>query len=677
MKSGRLFCYDVFDTILTRRVGEPVWAFFILGQRLRNRAMISMSPREFLEVRVAAEKHARSKQPDCSLVEIWLELGDSLGMMPGLRNECLDEELRVEEELIQAVPGAKERIAGARRRGKIAFVSDMYLPSSFIEQQLRRHGLWAPDSSLYVSADWRRSKVDGSLFRVALECEESWARCTFHLGDNPNSDIVGARTAGLRARLYSGCSLNRYEKILQAASFETESIGSFMAGASRLARLEAAFSRNGDQRRALAEVASGVAAPTLTAYLIFVFQRAQELGIDRIYFVSRDGQVLSQMARELAKRWTLKFDLRYLYGSRQAWHLASFRSADERQLDWIMAETTFLSAETALARVCLDPGDVQSALSKAGFKQSDWRRNLTSEERKRLRSVFIDGAVSKRIAERAVARRRLCLSYFAQEGLFETVKSAIVDVGWTGKMLDSLAAILRDAGANAPYGFYFGLVGQQNCKRDALSPREGFYIDALRKKSEPVVLNDRATILEMFCAGDHGQVQAYEDRNGAVEPILREPSNTLVLDWGLQQFRKSVAEFVANFGWQYRPSSDFESLAKMIGSVMHEFWHNPSKEEALFWGSFPYFDDQTEAYWNQLASPYTFGDMFRQLRGREIRKKHVHSWDSARRVLSPAVIRAGLKWGDGIATYRRKLGSKLRQLGLRKSAVSELKDTAS
>jgi predicted HAD superfamily hydrolase len=675
----RLYCFDVFDTLLTRLVGEPVWLFFAVGQSLNDRALVSISAQAFLELRVEAENDARRKQPEVSVVEIWRKLGEKLGLTVRVRDACLKEELRIEEDLIRPVPGAKERIAEAMQQGKVIYLSDMYLPSTFIEGQLKKYGFWTRDSSLYVSSDWRCSKTDGSLFRVALQREGLPARCALHVGNNPHSDIQSAKKLGLRTRLYSGCALNRYEKILQAASSETESISSFMAGASRLARLKAADRERCDYNRALSEVAAGVAAPTLTAYLLFVFQRARELGLRRIYFVSRDGQILFQMARELAKRSDVKLELRYLYGSRQAWHLASVKDVSERQLDWIMAATTFLSLETALARVCLVPGEVEAELAKAGFEQCDWRRNLASGERERLRSVFLDRCVSERIAVNAIARRRTCLRYFAQEGLFDPIESAIVDVGWTGKALDSLATILRDAGAKVPHGFYFGLVGQSNHTMPALSPREGFYIDVLLDRSEPVVLYDRATILEMFCAGDHGQVQSYEEREGIVRPILKETSNQLVLDWGLRQFREVVVDFVADFGWQYRRVPEFEPLARAIGTVLDEFWHHPSKEEAFYWGSFPYFDDQTDSYWNRLAEAYTLSDLVRLILGREKRalRKHSHSWDAARGMLSSGVIRAGLKWVERIAPCRRMLGSKLRQLGIRKSNLNQSSEASS
>jgi hypothetical protein len=101
-----------------------------------------------------------------------------------------------------------------------------------------------------------------------------------------------------------------------------------------------------------------------------------------------------------------------------------------------------------------------------------------------------------------------------------------------------------------------------------------------------------------------------------------------VLDWGLTEVRKAVAGFVTEFGWLPSAIADFAPLRRAVGGIMREFWCHPTYEEASVWGSFPYFDDQTETYWNPLAEPSTISDMFRIARRGRV-DKHVHSWNAA------------------------------------------------
>ena len=51
--------FDVFDTVLTRIVGLPVSVFVVLGKKLTDKSMLSVSPVEFARQRVEAEARAR------------------------------------------------------------------------------------------------------------------------------------------------------------------------------------------------------------------------------------------------------------------------------------------------------------------------------------------------------------------------------------------------------------------------------------------------------------------------------------------------------------------------------------------------------------------------------------------------------------------------------------------
>ena len=641
MSSARLFCFDVFDTTLTRLVGEPVSLFFLLGQRLCSRGLISRpAAAKFLQARVEAERRVRSHDPqrEVTLADIWKQLANDLELPLQLAQQCLEQELQLEEEMIRPVPNAKKSVTDARQKGKVAFISDMYLPAAFIRRQLEKYELWGPECSLYVSCEHGCCKADGSLFRSVLEKEDVKTSEAHHVGNDPISDVQGAKLANIKSTLQSDCALNRYEQILQKASSQTRAWGALLAGASRVARLQAG-NQNG-RNRVLWEVASGVAAPTLVTYLLWVLKRARDLSIERLYFVSRDGQILLEIAQALSAKWKLGLELRYLYGSRQAWHLPAVSEITDRELAWILAETTFLSIETALSRVGLQPQEIAATLMKAGFDRQHWQRNLGKEERRKLANLLREPSVVSRIVQEGKKYRSTLLRYLEQEGFMDSAKSAIVDVGWTGRMFDSMTITLDSVGASAPYAFYFGLVGQGQ-KGAPRTPREAFYIDSYQHKNEPVPLPQRAAILEMFCAGDHGQVRGYVEHDGIIEPLLKEATNANVIDWGLREFRQAVRTFVDVLSCEHFEADDFEPFARMVGQVLTEFWERPSYEEARVWGAFPYFDDQTEAYWNPLAQPCTVHDVICNLRGLPF-GRHVASWPAGSAKLSSRPMQSAL-----------------------------------
>jgi hypothetical protein len=92
-----------------------------------------------------------------------------------------------------------------------------------------------------------------------------------------------------------------------------------MAGASRLARLEA-IERRIDP--VIAAVAAGVAAPLVVGFVSWVLQSAEAAGIRRLFFLSRDGEVLHDIACLLQADRGLQVDCRYIHVSRRSMGLS-------------------------------------------------------------------------------------------------------------------------------------------------------------------------------------------------------------------------------------------------------------------------------------------------------------------------------------------------------------------
>jgi hypothetical protein len=63
---------------------------------------------------------------------------------------------------------------------------------------------------------------------------------------------------------------NRYEKILESYTWSTGGLSALMAGASRMARLSIP-SRSAEEA-AIRDVAAGVVAPVLTAYVLWILE---------------------------------------------------------------------------------------------------------------------------------------------------------------------------------------------------------------------------------------------------------------------------------------------------------------------------------------------------------------------------------------------------------------------
>ncbi|MGH2351391.1 MAG: hypothetical protein ACRDJN_07220 [Chloroflexota bacterium] len=639
--------FDVFDTVLSRSVGSPHAVFLLLGKRARQLTGIDLSPQVFAAARMAAESRVRhSLGPDgVTLERIYAELSHALGLSPPQGVELMAAECALEANLLRPIPGARERLRSARAgsRAPVEFVADTHLPAGFIEQQLRRHRLYEVGDRCYAAgAPGERGTTTASGERFGAVLVEPGAEpgevCP-HGGD-PDVDGQRARRAGLQGPVVCDVRPNRYEATLDSFGEATDGLAAVLAGASRLARLGVDVSSRLEGVRR--DIAAGVVAPTLTAYVLWVLHRAERLGLRRLYFVSREGQILLQIARRLASKLNVSCELRYLYGSRQAWHLPAITKITDDTLRWILDETSFLSVRSLLARVGIRPEEVRRELAALGLGEARWSRNLRPRERQALRALFDADALRALTLQRAAERRSLVLRYFAEQGLLDPVDAGLVDVGWTGRLLGSLAALLAPAGADAPLGFYFFIEGGYDLPPDI---REAYYYDRPRGLGLGLVhaVPYFGQLLETFCAADHGTVVGYREVGGQVEPELERTCDEAAIAWGLPLVHQTVCAFVENLYLGRQHVDPRIDLRPAIAAVLHPFCVSPSREEAEAWGSFPYEDAQGDGHWARFAERYGWRDVVTALRTQGVVLHQKWSWAAGSRARSPIPVRLAMR----------------------------------
>lgn len=663
-----LLSFDVFDTLLTRAVGRPGDAFLLLGRRLWHRSLIPCSPEVFAKMRSEAEGQAFANagglDSEVNLEQIYAELAMALGMDEAGRAELVAEELRLEAELLRPIAPMVHRLERERAGGaRIAYVSDMYLPSPVIKQLLTDKGVALAGEPCYVSNEHARSKESGQLYTTLLEQERIGAGDVVHVGNNSRADVLGARRAGLRAEPFPAGNLNRYEEALSQFAFSTEGLAAAFAGASRLARLS--IPAETDQALALRDVSAGVAAPLIVGFTLWALREASRLGLKRLYFVARDGQILHTIARQLAPRLGLDLDLRYLYGSRQAWILPGLNSADEEQLGRIFKSYDFFSVdhltiEGALSRVEVTPHEFAEPLARAGFHEADWRRPLRHAERQALRDLLLhDSAVGELIMRRAAAARELSLGYLRQEGMFENVPWALVDLGTGATLHRALSHLLEQAAGPPVTSLYLGYTGG---RADLPGRLLTYYFD-LPSRLGMNEVPGLVTMIEMICSADHGTVLGYKSDAGGIRPALKEERNSAVLDWGYDLVRNTVSRFADELLLDSELVSPWADLRRAIAATLTLFWLSPTGAEAEAWGGFPFEDGWGQAsYILRLGPPFRWRDLAHIVAQKDVRH-HRHTWKHGSLQRTPPVLRHLL---HGLLLTKRLIKSETAQAGLRR-----------
>jgi FMN phosphatase YigB (HAD superfamily) len=611
LKPMKIASFDVFDTVLLRVVGDPKAIFLLLGKKLVRQALVACSPEVFAYNRIKAELRAfKNIGEKYSLHSIYSELATALQLTPKHLEKIMQLELDLESKLLCPVPVAREIIKTARDNGDlVAFISDMYLSSEFIQEQLIRHSFWNEGDVLYVSNEYGELKSTGRLFQeLSIRVGISSDRIS-HWGNDLRVDVQGAKKAGIRAQHFQEGNLNRYEQILESYSYATEGLSSVMAGASKLVRLQ--LPAHNSHQMALRDVAAGVVAPILVGYVLWLLQQARQMDLKRLYFVSWDGQILLEIARRLiGKLDNIDCELRYIYGSRLSWNLPALVSLNEDQAlqmlkrpSWLLDAISTLSLRNFWARVNIGPKEIEDSLFSMGFKKEDWEQTLSPKAQQALHPLLEDRKINDLIFQKATQQRKILMNYLNQEKLLDVIPQGVVDLGWFGSSYDSLHPILELKGATLDVGLFFGL--RSRSQEHQSSSKKGYFFDEQLQTGFALALPELGIVpLEMFCTADHGKVVGFVEKNGQACPQFKEGRNQGAIAWGLPLVRDAVYNFTENLMLDIGMFNPYADVREASVEILNSFCLTPTEVEAVSWGDFPWEKGHSEKT-DFLAEPYS------------------------------------------------------------------------
>jgi FMN phosphatase YigB (HAD superfamily) len=640
-----LISFDVYDTVMTRSVGEPSSLFYLLGEQLLERGILRGSPEGFARSLQSASHRARSAiapPGDVTLAGIYEELVHGLPYLREHVEVMMAAELDLERKLSRPMPGAHAMIELARANSRaIAFVSDMYLPEEFIRGLLVSHGLARPEDAVYVSNTRGRMKArGGALFDYVLAQHSVQPGRALHIGDKVEWDFAPARARGMHALLLPYGLLNRYETALEARRCDSRGLTSVLAGASRLARLHG-LERGG--REVITDVLAGVAGPLLCGFTTWLIDRAQTAGIRRLYFLAREGQLLYELAGVLNERLNLGLDLRYLYVSRQSLNLALLTDPSETNLAFSLTSTSSYSLRAVLERVGLEPGDIEGEVHEIGLPKSAWDRKLSSAEHDSLVKLLQHGRPRQLLIERAIEARELAEQYLESEGLFEDIPIGLVDTTGVGSQLRTLN-LLRSARSSASTEGFLAVRNWGTGLQHAGFPTiHGYLADHYSKRGFRT-LPGVVQMLEVFSRADHGMVLGYRRSGGAVEPVLRAGQVDWGEEWDIPRMRSVIKVFMEEFVAGANMLAVGRDARSGSLSAFRAFWEDPTPEEAEFWGGFQYERGSSSGHGvTDLAPRWGVSDVLARALGKRLAHEQWFTWRDAGERRSAWQVRALLQ----------------------------------
>jgi len=502
----RIISCDIFDTAIARTLARPEDALLAVGARARAHGLVSCSPEAFREYRREAERVARQVaeargHDEVRIVEVYEHLRDC--GIAGDPERLAAMEFAVEQSICRPVEAVRDALNARDADQRLLFLSDTMLPGEWLSTLLTDAG-YRGDHLVVSSADVRRSKHTGRLFAHLIESTGCAPADIVHIGDNAISDVARAREHGLTA----------YHLPRPNTPPELPSV----AASHFVVRLAHSHRRSPVATDAATSTVANLyryAAVLLTGFTLFALSEARRRGINRIYFMARDGHLPLAIARRLTERTRDSFDLRYLHASRRSFIPPSMMNDLPGLADQVGRSMFDRPLSRALEFVGIDAGPTSAALRSIGL---DPDMRLTGKTGLApIQRLF--EAERAAILDRLEQRRKDALAYLDQADFLVPGPRMVVDLGWRGSTQIALQKLTGLPRLDM-FGCYVGL--RPEALGAALNPdtATGYLFSFGHPKSVMDTVFEGYILFELFFSAPHGSVLHYEQRNGIAEAVL-------------------------------------------------------------------------------------------------------------------------------------------------------------
>lgn len=435
--------FDVFDTLLKRSIPDTNDVFSIVAKKCFQNKDIQITETQFKNDRIAAEREAR-KRINCeevTLEEIYTYLPDYYNEY---RNELLYAEIAQETTCCHANPIMKIVFDWCKSEKKHIFlISDMYLPINIIENILHQCNFGGYDR-LYLSSEKKMSKRTGHLFQCCLTENNINPSELIHIGDNLYTDYIRAKGQHISAQwIAREAYQTKFVRITNCLTKQHKEFGVLSSIMN---------SYISPEWNIYYQYGFEVLGPLLYGFCIWMHEDAMKRGIDKFFFLSRDGYLLQRAYVTLYGKDAI--DNTYLYASRRALHVPSI---------WIDPDFKIIMSRTSSNKVWT----FKTVCKELGLEEYDvfpkWEKEKLSKEETFLTVSLLNDhriqkfyeAVRPLVIENSKKEFEVLKEYLHQNKFFGNV--GIVDIGWYGTMQKSLESILLKGDIPAKiWGYYVG-----------------------------------------------------------------------------------------------------------------------------------------------------------------------------------------------------------------------------
>ena len=563
-QTKEVITFDIFDTLLHRKAAAPTDIFdFVRAYFLNHDMMLKYHDLliNFPHLRRISEALAREQRTEIHKGEgeiTFDEIYEALQQISKCDNtikEALKKaELFLESEFLYCSTTGHMLYKEAKRQNKkIYFISDMYLPTSFLKDLLKKNGYDVESNNqIFVSAEHRVSKHNGKLFEHFLESENIDPSDCLHIGDNLHADIKQASAYNIDS-LHANWAFveNQYKPYK----------GHFNDYIARSITKHITFPQHHDflPEEPYEKLGYQIWGPLIFGYMIWLANEIKKESVDTALFFARDADLIMDLYKTYFLQYTPDLKMDFVYLSRASMLPLAFTDWPMHRL-WAAfggkSERTIKEAmETLQIDIALHLDDVR----QVGF--SSINEIITKSNEHQMHHLI--NKLYQPVMLRSKELRQDYQKYF-QDFVQDASKIALVDIGWAGNIQ---AMFLRILGKDWIDKDYIGLyLGTSSHTTPAMSPYVNFR-GWIMSNGDPKEVEDTLTsnggveLLEFALTTNYGSTLGYKEDKGNIIPVLEKSTEDQEISYA--QKALSVQKGIKMFFEEYKfllKNFSFDSL---------------------------------------------------------------------------------------------------------------------
>lgn len=534
-----LHSFDIFDTLIRRKTLKPFSVFEYVRDKAKQSNIefpvhlledwVTIRNRTEHDVRDMMRKTTFERQSntlEITLDDIYHRLQNNFNLSNSQIEFLKQAEIEAEIQHVEPIQKRIDLLLRLKEEGKdIILISDMYLPEHVIREMLIKADGRLKDIPLYLSATIGYQKSTGKLYQyIFSNIDYKYSRWV-HYGDNKHADGSVPRSLGIETIVHDIDDFIPFETALITSMDNYNRYPAYQLATKMHRYRSSLLSTMNNTLLEQKYYAYAYAGSALVPYIHWVIEDALVRGYETLYFISRDGHFLKQIADKIIEIRKYPLNTKYIYGSRKLWRLPSFIDKVDDETFGVFGNFVGMDSFDDLVKASyLSESELLELFPE--FESLRHSSHLRGQIAENIRKIMANSdTYHKKVLKLAKEKRGLVTQYIKQE-INPNEKFAFVEFWGRGYTQDVFGRLLNHTfGKEITNPFYYvrsftNNIGTSLRHNFILTPQNFSFF-------EPIFANT-----------PYESISEYVLENGKVEPVIKETDRYIsdIISEGLLNF---------------------------------------------------------------------------------------------------------------------------------------------